>query len=70
MANKGTEMGLSCSAFSSTRAPAYTTNCTENALLAVSLCQPLLINALLMHLQQEDKDVHHGYGLIVATALA
>lgn len=40
-------------------------------LLAASMCQPLLIQALLGFLQHEDMDKYqnHGYGLIGATAL-
>ncbi|KIL92440.1 hypothetical protein FAVG1_04851 [Fusarium avenaceum] len=39
------------------------------ALLAASMCQPLLIQALLHYLQSEIEDQSHGYGLIGATAL-
>ncbi|KAF4950152.1 hypothetical protein FSARC_13295 [Fusarium sarcochroum] len=39
------------------------------ALLAASMCQPLLIHALLHYLQSEGEDQSHGYGLIGATAL-
>lgn len=38
-------------------------------LLAASLCQPLLINALLDFLQREEHEDNHGYGLIAATGL-
>ncbi|WZH49537.1 P-loop containing nucleoside triphosphate hydrolase protein [Fusarium acuminatum] len=39
------------------------------ALLAASMCQPLLIQALLHYLQSEIEGQSHGYGLIGATAL-